>query len=172
MYGSAGVLDEPRLDPWVLVGGVVVDHQMQLHPRVGLRDLREEPQEPLGQALDYANPAWVACCSARPALYLQQQQRTAAGSRSPDDAGVRIAWPGAEHQLGLPDRRDVTPRTNDPSKRAAPSAWQSHRIELSTGAAAGHSGPERPDGPALLGDHFVLIASTPYESNISPLGSR
>jgi hypothetical protein len=48
MHGDAGVLREPGLDPGVFVGGVVVDHKVQLHSRVGLRDLLEEPQELIG----------------------------------------------------------------------------------------------------------------------------
>jgi hypothetical protein len=55
----------------------------------------------LGQALDYANLLARRGCTARPALYLQRQPTDNRWLQIADDAGVRIAWPGAEHQLGL-----------------------------------------------------------------------
>src|SRR6195952_5065243 len=36
---------EPRLDPWMLVGGVVVGDHVQRHPGIGLGDLLEELEE-------------------------------------------------------------------------------------------------------------------------------
>ena len=40
-----GLLGQPGLDVGVLVGGVVVAHDVQLHPRVGLGDQLEEGEE-------------------------------------------------------------------------------------------------------------------------------
>ena len=45
MHPHSRVLGQPGLNGRVFVGGVVVGHHVQRHPRIGLGDLFEERQE-------------------------------------------------------------------------------------------------------------------------------